>query len=343
MNGFRIEDLLHASRGRWRDALPAAGIAEELLDGRGHPCPRCGGRDRFAARPDVADRGAVHCRHCFTRGCEPFPGDGLATLRWWMGIDTRAACDWLASWLGIRVCTEPRPQSIRRSVHARQSVGRNHDFAGFASRCHSAMRPSWWNRLSNRLNLPIDCLRRLRVGWSADDRATTWPMVDDQNEVVGIRLRSMETGDKWSVRGGQAGLFIPTGISNPERLLICEGPTDCAAMVAIGFDAIGRPSCNGAVAMTTRLVRRIGARECVIIADDDAHGAGIRGAESLAAELLAVCRLVRTMTPPKGVNDARDWINAGASHDDVLGVIGSTEPKSLTITAGVVHGRNTSH
>jgi putative DNA primase/helicase len=35
------------ARGRWRQILPAIGIAENFLTGRNCPCPMCGGTDRF--------------------------------------------------------------------------------------------------------------------------------------------------------------------------------------------------------------------------------------------------------------------------------------------------------
>ena len=35
------------ARGRWREILPALGIADNFLTGRNCPCPMCGGRDRF--------------------------------------------------------------------------------------------------------------------------------------------------------------------------------------------------------------------------------------------------------------------------------------------------------
>jgi hypothetical protein len=86
-----------AAAGRWLEILPTAGISAELLDSNGHPCPRCGGTDRFAAFKDVADRGAVHCRHCFSEG----GGDGLATVAWIRGVDFPAAVRWLAGYLRL--------------------------------------------------------------------------------------------------------------------------------------------------------------------------------------------------------------------------------------------------
>ena len=87
-----------AAAGRWMEILPAAGIAAELLDGRGHPCPRCGGADRFAAMRDVAERGAVLCRGCFPKG----GGDGLATVKWIRDIDFPAAVRFVAETLNIQ-------------------------------------------------------------------------------------------------------------------------------------------------------------------------------------------------------------------------------------------------
>ena len=37
-----------SAHGRWPEILAAlGGVNPELLDGRNHPCPRCGGMDRF--------------------------------------------------------------------------------------------------------------------------------------------------------------------------------------------------------------------------------------------------------------------------------------------------------
>lgn len=328
-----IEELKTASMGRWSDIFhDAAGVAHDLLDGRGHTCPRCGGRDRFAAFKDVAQRGSVQCRNCFNACTDPKPGDGIATLRWLLDCDTATACRWLAGWLGLaHTAATPEPPPLRRSVPLRTSAKTDARLNRFADRCHVAMKAEWWSRLEARLGLPAMELRRLRVGWSSSQHATTWPMVDHDDNVVGIRTREMKNGEKKSVSGGTAGVFMPVGLSpDVDRLFICEGPTDTAAMLSIGFDCIGRPSCNGAVAITTEIVNRLHPSEVVIVADDDANGAGLRGAESLADVLVTVCKSVRIIYPPAGVNDARDWIRGGATADEVLSVVHAAHVRSLT-------------
>ena len=40
--------LKQEAAGRWQEILPAlGGIPSEVLDGKHHFCPRCGGKDRF--------------------------------------------------------------------------------------------------------------------------------------------------------------------------------------------------------------------------------------------------------------------------------------------------------
>ncbi len=329
-----IEELKTAAMGRWADIFhDAAGVAHELLDGRGHTCPRCGGRDRFAAFKDVAQRGSVQCRNCFNTDTDPRPGDGIATLRWLLNCDTATACQWLAGWLGLAdTVTAPEPPPLRRSVPLRTPAKRDGRLDRIADRCHRGMKSSWWSRLQTRLGLPAAELIRLRVGWSAQLGVTTWPMLDHDDTVVGIRTRDMQTGEKKSVSGGTAGVFVPVDLpSDVDRLFIPEGPTDTAALSSIGFDCIGRPSCNGAVAITTKLVKRLHPSEVVIVADDDANGAGKRGAESLAVELVTVCKSVRIIFPPTGTNDARDWVRGGATADDVLSVVHAARVRSLTL------------
>ena len=93
------ERVKAAARGLWIETFVAAGIDFLLLDGRGHPCPRCGGRDRFSAFGDVAERGAVICRHCFHEK----NGDGLATIAWYRGWSFRESLAFVADHLHIEL------------------------------------------------------------------------------------------------------------------------------------------------------------------------------------------------------------------------------------------------
>ena len=94
-----------AAAGRWADLLPdLAGIDPDLLDGKGHPCPWCGGTDRFAALPGFADTGAVICRRCHSEQ----NGDGFAAVMKATGGDFPAALAAVADRLGIVADDGPR-------------------------------------------------------------------------------------------------------------------------------------------------------------------------------------------------------------------------------------------
>lgn len=89
MAGYDIEAVRQAAAGNWKDLIARlGGVPAESLDGKHHPCPKCGGTDRF--RLLDAERGAVICNQCFATK----NGDGFAAIQWAAGLpfaDTLAA------------------------------------------------------------------------------------------------------------------------------------------------------------------------------------------------------------------------------------------------------------
>jgi phage/plasmid primase-like uncharacterized protein len=152
-------------------------------------------------------------------------------------------------------------------------------------------------------------------------------------DICGIRLRGAD-GRKWAVKGSRQGLFIPECLNNcADRLLICEGPTDTAALLDLGFDAVGRPSCNGGNRCVLGLVLsdgRLVPREVVIVADSDEPGQ--RGAWKLATTLVAYVSRVRIIEPPGGIKDARQWVQSGATRYDVEAAIDEAPALGFTYT-----------
>jgi phage/plasmid primase-like uncharacterized protein len=326
-----VRDLLAAARGRWREILRDAGLPDDALtDGRGRPCPKCGGRDRFAIMSDFPDRGSLSCRHCFNKGTDPRPGDGLASLRWWLGATPAEAARWLAGWLGIG---PGDAMAIRRPIERRLSVPDpgaevDHRLAEIADRWFRSIDDQTCHRFATSLGVSHDSLTLLRMGWAADYRATSWPMVDANARVIGIRLRCPETARKWAVVGSRAGLFVPAGLAEVRRLFVCEGPTDTAALLSIGLDAVGVPSAGGVPDLLARLIRRLMPADVVIVADGD--GPGRVGADRLAAAVIPV-RPVRVMSPPDGVKDSRAWVGLGATRHTIEDAAEAASLRSLRI------------
>ncbi|NND96532.1 MAG: hypothetical protein HKN47_04285 [Pirellulaceae bacterium] len=316
--------LRDIAQGRWVQILIAAGIPAEFLDGRGHPCPRCGGTDRFAAFDNVDDRGAVHCRHCFTRGTNPRPGDGLATLMWIQNVAFADAVQWLIDYLGIGhdarrdggysgflpipIATSRDARPAKRQVSAAE-VERMTRLTADAMRRISSRQ---FQTLSEQLGVSVDSLRSLCVGYSADHGATTWPMRDANGRVIGIRLRSDDGRKKWSVTGSHAGLFIsrsdrPRG----DAVYIVEGASDMCAAIDLGLPSIGRPSCRGLSLETCDYMSRVGYRCATVIADNDPPGRA--GARDLARDLSIHGFDAQVAVPPNGTNDLRQYV-MGRNH-----------------------------
>lgn len=199
------------------------------------------------------------------------------------------------------------------------------DFDQMSAECRLRLADDRLQALAHSLNLSAQSLQRLRVGW--DGRAFTFPMSDDCGKTIGIRRR-FSNGSKVSVKGSRNGLFIPADLTEAGPLLICEGPTDTAAALDLGFVAIGRPNCNSLVEMTVRAVRDQG--EIVVVADNDAVGQ--MGADRLASVLALCCPCVRTVSPPAGIKDLRQWFHANLTADVLQEVIAATRPMTMTVS-----------
>ena len=184
-----------------------------------------------------------------------------------------------------------------------------------AGQFRRAMTPTRRLALARQLGVRPSSLTRLGVGWaSLDDLrrlhtkcstagAYTFPMYDSSGVVIGIRLRT-PGGRKYAVKGGKNGLFVPDHLTGDGPLLVAEGASDTAALLDLGFDAIGRPDCNGGTEHIVEMVRQLPPDAVVVVGDDDA--AGIAGAESLAAEICQHCS-VKVVVPP--AKDVRAFVH----------------------------------
>lgn len=91
-----VEQVRQAASGRWLDILADVGnISRDVLDGRHHPCPHCGGKDRFRLIDE--DMGAVLCNGCFSEA----NGDGFSAVQWGRGIEFPDALTEVAKYLGV--------------------------------------------------------------------------------------------------------------------------------------------------------------------------------------------------------------------------------------------------
>ena len=337
------QQIHEQASGNWVSILSSAGIPAEHLDGRGHPCPKCGGRDRFAAFADCNQRGGVHCRYCLNRASPIRPGDGIATIQWWFGISFREALAWLSDHLGIHSSNQfaaafgqLATSSVPRVPATPETIVR---MTTLAKQSYARMTPRDRNEVADELLVTENSLLQLRVGLTPDRRATTWPMRDAKANIIGVRIRSRDlSGEKWSANGSRNGIFAAahflfrssksfktssqhptprfppgsTATPNPQRdfetLYVVEGASDTAAAVGLGLPVIGRSHCSGSCHLVIQCIAQFQPRLVRLIADGDAPG--IEGAQRLAKRIQRNGYNAEVMVPPCG-HDFRVWAARG--------------------------------
>ena len=245
-----------------------------------NPCPVCGKPDWCGTHRDGATR------------CMRVPSDRPSNGGWIHGGQPEPA----------KAPVRPRPADPYQHP--------DFDAALWWEAARRVARPHKLTAWACRLGLPaqaIDWLGACHLG-----PMLCLPMYDGRGQVCGIRTRNPD-GSKRAVTGSRAGVFLATQHTEAPAL-ICEGPTDAAAALALGFEPIGRPSCTGQEIHVVDTLRRLGYDRATICADADSPG--VAGANRLA-EVLRAARIAVRLVAPVGHKDLRDWWRAGARREHV--------------------------
>jgi len=301
---MRADAVKQAAQGRWPEILSAlGGIEPGLLDGKHHPCPKCGGRDRF--RLIDPEAGALYCNQCFHEG----NGDGLAALQWLCGWSFSESLEQVAQYLGLP--TDGPKRSNGRSAGTDWLAKARRFFERPAAREKRA-------ELAEVLGVDEEPVEQLRVGW--DGQRWTWPERDHTGHIIGIGTRNPE-GDKRFMPGGRRGLIYTHGWSAGEGpILLVEGLSDTAAAMSVGLAAIGRPSATGGVDLLASLLKDTPAQRPIIVLGEndqkpDGTWPGRDGAERTAGNLAEKLRRpIGWALPPDGAKDLRAWLQAHGQH-----------------------------
>ena len=244
-----------------------------------------------------------------------------------------------AGWLHILRKDKCRPQRRRlytQGISTSGNKAKTKGFEEFVRQYQGQLTAERLEELSTSLEVTAQSLRQLRIGF--DGQAYTFPMSDAQNRIIGIRRR-FPNGRKISLTGSKTGLFIPTALEMTKPLVICEGPTDTAAALDLGFNVIGRPSCNTGTELISQFVQ---GRRVVIVGDNDTPGHN--GAEHLASKLVLKSPIVQIVYPPKGIKDLRRWKAYGLTSGQFQAAINASGVVSTKVSTKIVirkacHGR----
>lgn len=271
-----VEDVKRAASGRWLQILPAAGLPSELLDGRQHPCPKCGGTDRFTAFGDVDVTGGVMCRQCFSKE----NGDGLAAVQWLRGCTFPEALAFVAEFVGIspQTGTLPKPDIVQAVATAKR--------------------------------MPLESF--LQFGAKPDRRGreevVRVPVYNEHGDVHSHFDLTPQDKGYFKNGKGSSGLFFPRRLPKPgEKWLLVEGIKDAAVLVGLGYLVCGLNTNHMNAKYATLF------RDCEIIVVPDLDEAGTRGAQQTASRLAGIASTVRVARLPgellkTGGADVRDVI-----------------------------------
>jgi len=178
------------------------------------------------------------------------------------------------------------------------------------------------DNLAKQLGVEDWSLVHLHVSRHPQEKAWAIPMRDGDNKIIGIHLRC-DDGSKKAITGSRNGLFIPQ--VNPQKLaFVCEGASNTAALVTMGFYAIGRPSCNSGGEMLKVALKRLGVSRIVIVGDNDSLKSapdgrtfrpGQDGAKKLKKEIGLPSCIFTTPSPCKDVRELLIKIGAESARN----------------------------
>ena len=310
-----------------------AGISDDLLDGKHHPCPKCGGDDRF--RLLDANAGAVFCNQWFKEN----NGDFISAVMHYREVDFPEALRLIAEYLGIKPLPQPkRPhRAVPQNQPAKQLVPDqvpNQD--AIADWCQN-------HKPGTGPDGVIRC--NAKTGLYAGAPSLVLPMFgSDLERVTGgavYHLDGTEIDSKKVINasGSKSGIIgtieVLRQLTKESIVYRVEGPTDAIALadvipedkrstVAVFANACGANE-NPDKSPYKELLERIVAVGCklVIIGDNDEPGqSGVKKWGEYAAQ--QGCDTWSVTLPETvfdaPVNDVRDYLLTGGLFDDLNGL-----------------------
>jgi putative DNA primase/helicase len=248
------EEIKAAANGRWPEILTAVcGWDSDILDGRHHPCPRCGGNDRFRLIDIPA--GAVLCSHCFSED----NGDGFAAVMWDRQCTFPAALQLVADALGIRGTSHPNNRHhdtdlLQNSVISSPPTG----IVEAMARAKRVPLPSWLAFGAHEAQRGKLTVCRMPMYDTHGNQCSYCDFADISPEF----LKGM------SAKGQPVGLYYAMKPKPGDMVLITEGPKDASALHSLGFIAVGMPTCK----LATKFARMFVGCHAVFVPDLDAAG-----------------------------------------------------------------------
>lgn len=230
----------------------------------------------------------------------------------------------LDGWQHFIPASDRLPQSeISRRTEASGVGSPLQDFSALHETLMLGFTPAIRELVAGALGIQQQAMRAFPLGWNKQCRALAIPAMTGTGQVVGIRYRRLVPTDGqlkwWCEKGSRWYPLLPT--TTPARetpLFVTEGPSDCLAASHLGLSSCGRWA-KGLNLETAQVIlghaKTAAASAIVVCGDNDPSGGGELAARRVARLLqqLSPTSNIRTIQPPVGIKDIREWVHRGAT------------------------------
>ena len=224
--GVNVDELKQLARGRWPEIITAlGGVERRYLDGNHHPCPRCGGKDRFRVFDDFSETGGAICNQCGKGKTGGGMADGFAVLTWLTGLGFGELLQKVAEYLG----GDQKPHTVTQRA------------------------TKDWPKEKTYRKYPTadEAIKNLERDPNLGPRSACWTYRDKTGEPVGQVVR-WDKADGKTIRpvsrcsdGWQVGAMedpkplyrLPEVLNSNGPVYICEGEKATDAAFSIGLNA----------------------------------------------------------------------------------------------------------
>jgi putative DNA primase/helicase len=249
-----------AATDRWTEILTnVAGIPPEVLDGRHHPCPKCGGTDRF--RLLDRSKGALLCNQCFSKR----NGDGIAAVQWLRNVSFQKALIEIGGFLRLSAPGNDSSNIIEQYCRLKRIP--SNSFIRFGA------------KIATRDGAAV-----ARVPMYGPNGATC------SHCDFGL---SGQLSKGLNAKGKPSGLYFPQGDTGDVKLpragetwLLTEGVKDAAALLEMGYLAAGIPTHT----LAEKFAPLFTDVNCILVPDLDE--AGQSGAEETQSRLIQFAKWI---------------------------------------------------
>ncbi len=273
---YNTDEIKAAATGRELDILrDVAGIDDSLLDDKHHPCPKCGGKDRF--RLIDREAGAVLCNQCFSKN----NGDFFAAVQWAQNVSFPQALAMIGDYLSLDGGDTEPPASYGVTTNAARITEEILDQTAYLKQCAARIGETDYLR---KRGISDETAKKYGVGYDRGRNEIIFPR--SKYEYTARRIVALEGEERYRNKGKVKHLFGEESY-NPETggpLFLTEGAIDALSIIEVGGFAMALSSATNTRLAVNRM-REMGITAPVLIALDS-DNTGHEAADKLELALL---------------------------------------------------------